>query len=73
MNSHDWGSMNPTTFMSNEGERLRIAEHDIVNLQRADTDKEQRIRSIEQTIWKAFGASAVLQLGIVIVVEWTKK
>ena len=63
--------------MSNEGERererLRVAEHDIVNLQRADIDKEQRIRSIEQTIWKAFGASAVVQLGILIVVEWTKK
>ena len=73
MNSPDWGSMNPIHYMSNEGERLRVAEHDIVNLQRADTDKEQRIRSIEQTIWKAFGASAVLQLGIVIIVEWTKK
>lgn len=73
MISPDWDTHEPDEFMSNEGQRLTWVEKDVELLKANDHDKEVRIRDIEKTIWKAFGATSLLQVAIVIVVEVFKR
>lgn len=66
----DWTTIKP---MANEGERLVVVETKVINLENKTSDHETRMRSIEQTIWKAFGATALFQAAIVLIVEWFRK
>lgn len=69
-NPNDWTTIKP---MANEGERLVIVETKVISLEVKTSDHETRMRSIEQTIWKAFGATALFQALVIVAVEYFKK
>ena len=63
--------------MANEGERLtklevRVDTHE--DALHGDDGLSRRLREVEKTVWKAFGAMASLQVVIVILMEaWKTK
>lgn len=65
MRNLDWNVVNP---MANEGERLKEVEikHEALAQDFAQTkkDHEVRIRSIEKTVWMAFGIFTLFNSGL---------
>ena len=63
--SPDWGSLQP---MANEGERLKEIEikHEALDgdFKATKKDHEIRIRSIEKTVWMAFGIFTLFNSGL---------
>ena len=65
LTSPDWGSLQP---MANEGERLKEVEikHGALaeDFYLTKKDHEMRIRSIEKTVWMAFGIFSLSNPGL---------
>ena len=61
LTSPDWGSFSP---MANEGERLKEVEIKTESLEFSRKDHEIRIRSIEKTVWMAFGIFTLFNSGL---------